>query len=62
LTLRDAIDGIATDEAAARRTLERIRTYAGTTPTVYLPSHDPESARRLARQQIVPTAAEKSGL
>ena len=62
LMLRDAIDGIAPDEAAARRTLERIRTYAGTTPTVYLPSHDPESAARLARRQIVPTAAEKSGL
>jgi N-acyl homoserine lactone hydrolase len=60
LMLRGAVDGIAPDEAAARRTLERIRIYAGTTPTVYLPSHDPESATRLARRRTVPTAAEKS--
>ena len=51
--LRGAVDGIAPDEAAARRTLERIRTYVGATPTVYLPSHDPESATRLVQRQVV---------
>jgi N-acyl homoserine lactone hydrolase len=58
--LRGAIDGIAPDEAAARRTLERIRTDAGTTPTVDLPSHDPESATRLAQRRTVPMVAEAS--
>jgi N-acyl homoserine lactone hydrolase len=60
LMLRGAIDGVAPDEAAARRTLERIRTYAGTTPTVYLPSHDPESATRLARRRVIQAAPEQS--
>jgi len=55
LMLRGAVDGIAPDEAAARRTLERIRTYVGATPTVYLPSHDPASAPRLAQRQVVHT-------
>ena len=32
----------------ARRTLEMILHYAHDRPTVYLPTHDPESAGRLA--------------
>ena len=53
LMLRGAVDGVAPDVAAARTTLERIRVYADRTPTVYLPSHDPDSARRLAVRETV---------
>jgi glyoxylase-like metal-dependent hydrolase (beta-lactamase superfamily II) len=52
--LRGAVDGVALDERAARRTLERIQAFAAATPTVYLPSHDPESAARLAERRTVP--------
>jgi len=34
------------------------RAYAGTTPTVYLPAHDPESAARLADARTVGLALE----
>lgn len=51
--LRGAVDGVGADEDAERRTHERIRAYAATTPTVYLPSHDPETAVRLAERRPV---------
>jgi len=51
--LRGAVDGVGPDEEADRRTHERIRAYAESTPTVYLPSHDPETAARLAARRTV---------
>jgi N-acyl homoserine lactone hydrolase len=51
--LRGAVDGVGADEQAERLTHERIRTYAAATPTVYLPSHDPETADRLAERRTV---------
>ena len=51
--LRGAVDGVGLDEEAERRTHERIRAYAGSTPTVYLPAHDPRTAARLAARQTV---------
>ena len=51
--LRGAVDGVGADEEAARVTHERIRAYAAETPTVYLPSHDPETAIRLADRRTV---------
>ncbi len=53
LMVDQAIDGVAPDERAARETLHRIRELARERPLVYLPSHDPESARRLDARQIV---------
>ena len=50
---RGAVDGVAPDEAAARLTLDRIRTLTATTPTVYLVAHDPETAARLAEREVV---------
>jgi glyoxylase-like metal-dependent hydrolase (beta-lactamase superfamily II) len=41
------VDGVAPNEGAARQTLTRLRQFAAQTPTVYLPSHDPDAARRL---------------
>jgi N-acyl homoserine lactone hydrolase len=49
--LRGAVDGVGADEDAERRTHELIRAYAAATPTVYLPSHDPETAVRLAERR-----------
>ena len=46
--LRDVVDGVGPDEAAEHLTHERIRAYAAETPTVYLPTHDPETGARLA--------------
>lgn len=51
--LRRAVDGVGADEDAERRTHERIRAYMATTPTVHLPSHDPETAVRLAERRPV---------
>jgi N-acyl homoserine lactone hydrolase len=57
--LRGAVDGVGSDERAQRLTHERIRAYAGTRPTVYLPAHDPDTAARLAERRTVeaPVAA-----
>ena len=52
-------DGVE-DEAAERLTAERIRAYAAGTPTVYLPTHDPETAARLAKRQPIGAAREKA--
>lgn len=54
LFLRQAIDGVSADEAQARLSLQRMLAYAQANPTVYLPSHDPESAQRLAQRAICP--------
>ena len=52
--LRGAVDGVGPDEDAERLTHERIRAYAAATPTVpCLPSHDPETAIRLAERRPV---------
>ncbi len=48
LMLDQQIDGVSLDPQSLRRTLQRIRRLAEQTPLVYLPSHDPESAKRLA--------------
>lgn len=57
--LRGVVDGVAADEDAERLTHERIRAYAAATPTVYLPSHDPETSARLAERRTVGAALEE---
>jgi len=59
--LAQVVDGVSPDEQAARSTLGRILRYTQHTPTVYLPSHDPDSARRLQARQIVPQGARMPG-
>ena len=49
LLTRGAVDGVSPDERVARETSERILALARERPLVYLPSHDPGSADRLAR-------------
>jgi N-acyl homoserine lactone hydrolase len=46
--LRQRLDGVAPDDAVARATLARMLAYVERTGAVYLPSHDPQSAARLA--------------
>jgi N-acyl homoserine lactone hydrolase len=58
--LRGAVDGVGADEDAERLTHERIRAYAAATPTVYLPSHDPEIAERLAERRPVVALPERA--
>jgi glyoxylase-like metal-dependent hydrolase (beta-lactamase superfamily II) len=48
------IDGVSADDAVARATLEAIRSFATSRPAVYLPTHDPQSAARLASRSVVP--------
>ncbi len=53
LLLEQAIDGITRDVALYQQTSQQIRTYLQSVPTIYLPSHDPESAHRLATRTVV---------
>lgn len=53
LMLAGRIDGVCVDEEAARTTLGAIRHLARDRPTVYLPTHDPESAARLSSDRLV---------
>jgi glyoxylase-like metal-dependent hydrolase (beta-lactamase superfamily II) len=45
--LNQQVDGVSPNPATALRTLATILAYAKSSPTVYLPSHDPESVKRL---------------
>ena len=53
LMLTGQIDGVCANEAVARTTLRAIRHLAKDRPTVYLPTHDPESADRLSKALLV---------
>jgi glyoxylase-like metal-dependent hydrolase (beta-lactamase superfamily II) len=53
LMLRGIVDGPSPNDAVARLTHQRIRAFAGETPTVYLVAHDPETAVRLAERQVI---------
>ena len=53
LMLDQQIDGVGLNAQAARQTLQRIRQFVQTTPTVYLPTHDPESSNRFAGKSVV---------
>jgi N-acyl homoserine lactone hydrolase len=56
-----AVDGVSPKDAVARATMETILRHAALHPTVYLPSHDPESAARLAGvETLVPAQATAS--
>jgi glyoxylase-like metal-dependent hydrolase (beta-lactamase superfamily II) len=44
-------DGITNDAATARDTLQRLQRLTRAQPTVYLPSHDPDAARRLRERE-----------
>jgi N-acyl homoserine lactone hydrolase len=53
LMLAGRVDGVSVDDDVAIATLDAIKHLTRTRPTVYLPTHDPQSAVRLARRQPV---------
>lgn len=56
LMLRGSVDGICQDVPAAASTLKRIAKLASERSTVYLPSHDPASLKRLAGRYVAAPA------
>lgn len=52
LMLAGVSDGISTPQTFT--TLRQIQAFVQDRPTVYLPSHDPEAAARLANKQVIP--------
>ena len=53
LLVAGKVDGVSPDQRVTRRTHERILALARERPLVYLPSHDPESASRLAHRVVL---------
>ena len=53
LMLAGRLDGVSADDDVASATLSAIRYLASDRPTVYLPTHDPESAERLSHCRLV---------
>jgi glyoxylase-like metal-dependent hydrolase (beta-lactamase superfamily II) len=53
LMLAGQVDGVCAHEDVARSTLRAIRHLARDRLTVYLPTHDPESAERLSNSRPV---------
>jgi N-acyl homoserine lactone hydrolase len=47
------VDGVSADDDVSGATLDKIRSFARAHPTVYLPTHDPRSADRLASRRLV---------
>lgn len=47
------VDGVSPSGRQALRTMDRILAYAVSEPTVYLPSHDPDSIRRLRSSTLL---------
>jgi N-acyl homoserine lactone hydrolase len=68
LMLAGRVDGVSADEAVSGASFNAIGRFAQTRKTVYLPTHDPLSAVRLADRQLVRasldnvTALGKSGV
>ncbi|HLZ25088.1 MAG TPA: N-acyl homoserine lactonase family protein [Ktedonobacterales bacterium] len=62
LLLAQAPDGVGPDAARERATHRHILQLAQSAPMVYLPTHDPDSAQRLAERRIVPAAAVAASL
>lgn len=56
LMLGGKVDGVSADEDVSGATLSALRSYAETHKTVYLPTHDPQSAERLATRRLVGTS------
>src|SRR6266540_509119 len=52
LMLAEQIDGVSNDRTTARRTLAQIHAFCRATPSVYMPTHDPDTPDRLANRQL----------
>ena len=56
LMLSGKVDGVSADEHISGATLNAIRQFAESRPTVYLPTHDPGSAARLSDRRLAAVA------
>ena len=61
LMLAGKVDGVSANEHISRATLDAIRLFAKDRPMVYLPTHDPGSAVRLANRGTVADRAQVDG-
>ena len=50
------VDGVSPNERTSGLTLKAIENFAYAHPTVYLPTHDPQSGTRLAKRRLVGAA------
>ena len=57
LMLAGRLDGVSADEQVCSATLDAIRRFAQSRPTVYLLMHDPASAERLMSRQMARLAS-----
>jgi N-acyl homoserine lactone hydrolase len=57
LMLAGRLDGVSAAEQVSGATLNAIRRFAQSRPTVYLPTHDPLAADRLASRRVAAAAA-----
>jgi glyoxylase-like metal-dependent hydrolase (beta-lactamase superfamily II) len=53
LMVAGCVDGVSPDDGVARSTLRAIKQFARSRRMIYLPTHDPESAARLASHAYV---------
>lgn len=53
MLLKGHVDGVSQDAARAQETFRRTLAHAGTNPTVFLPSHDPDSEYRLSNKVLL---------
>jgi N-acyl homoserine lactone hydrolase len=51
--LRENMDGMNTNPRATVQSVRQIKTFCANNKTIFLPSHDPESARRLEQLEFV---------
>jgi N-acyl homoserine lactone hydrolase len=58
--LADKVDGVSPNEEISRGTMNNIMALAKEMPLVYLPSHDVESAARLAEKSVLPVEAKST--
>jgi len=57
LMLAGKLDGASADERVAEATLDAIRRFTQSRPTIYLPTHDPGAAERLASRRFAAVSA-----
>jgi N-acyl homoserine lactone hydrolase len=57
LMLAGKVDGVSADERISGATLHAIKSFTQSRPTVYLPTHDPQSGLRLTNQRLVGSVA-----
>jgi glyoxylase-like metal-dependent hydrolase (beta-lactamase superfamily II) len=61
LMLAGRVDGVSGDDDVASATLDEIKRLSRARPTVYLPTHDPQSAIRLAGRRLVEVRSDADG-